>query len=351
MCLPVIWTLSLIFQHLVTFTLVTLAALVFQLARRTDSMMKPAPYRVLATGALEQEVRPWFVAVFHVIVFEWRVVGTDTRLFHWLSAFLNATLAKWDVPFEKLGVNSEHYVQKYCRMFKIPQEPWVWAKPASEYLTMNDWFARKYAAPFDPESNLGSAFISSPSTSVVMWFASVAAMPRLVKNERFTIDESGIPNHEEYLAYPCAIMYLAPADYHCYHSPIDGIVRSCDLLGTDGYSVTVKPYIFEHINILARNRRAVIVVESDAGLSGKTSFRVALVIVGGVTVDSIRLEEATRVGARVFRGQLLGCFARGGSAVAMFFNRDVALADSCAAVRSEGLDFKIDVGRDLANLA
>jgi len=116
----------------------------------------------------------------------------------------------------------------------------------------------------------------------------------------------------------------------------------------------VKPYIYEHINVLEVNRRAVLVIEAappSAPLLFRPRLRCALVIIGGVTVDSIRLEPGIQAGASVCKGQLLGCFARGGSSIAMFFNQPTALVDECAALRAEGLEFKLEAGASLAHVA
>eukprot|EP00966_Prymnesium_polylepis_P327919 7383743-Prymnesium_polylepis.2 len=171
-------------------------------------------------------------------------------------------------------------------------------------------------------------------------------MPRLVKNDRFTIADCGLPDTDAYEAHPCLILYLAPVDYHCYHAPIGGTISCLRTLGVETHSASVKPYIYEHINILAVNRRALLVIESADPL-----LRCAMVVIGGVTVDSIRLEPMLREGCTVERGQLLGCFARGGSSVALFFDRHVALADECRAFTEKGIDFKLDCGASLANVA
>merc|ERR1719473_477373 len=106
---------------------------------------------------------------------------------------MNAHLLTWDAPFADPGTADAH-VRDYCRMFQMPIEPWVWEKVPCEFLSKNDWFARKYAPEFGPEQNLGSADLLAPSTSCVTWFPSAAEMPRVVKNERFTIEDCGIPD-------------------------------------------------------------------------------------------------------------------------------------------------------------
>ena len=141
---------------------------------------------------------------------------------------------------------------------------------------------------------------------------------------------------------PCTLHYLAPSDYHCYHSPVDGTVSYLNLLTQGRYSMTVKPYIFGSTNILRRNRRAVLVI--DCG-----SFKVGMIIIGGVTVDSIRLDELVKVGAVLRKGQRVGAFARGGSSIAMFFSGPVVLDSWAADVVASGKDFKLDCGQDLAS--
>jgi phosphatidylserine decarboxylase len=140
----------------------------------------------------------------------------------------------------------------------------------------------------------------------------------------------------------------------------------------DRSSLTVKPYIYKSVNILRRNRRAVCVVASDK----VPGLKVAMVIVGGITVDSIRLsfiscmgdgsggelppqskakgrEQKEDAGPLYLRkGQEIGSFARGGSAVALLFTRSMELAtERAVGAIAAGMDFKIGVGDDLAVLA
>ena len=307
------------------------------------------PYQVVRTGATEKETRPASDAVFHVLFFVWGVFGRRGRLYQHLLRALNRQYDDWDTPFAALGTDASSAVLAYCARYGVQVEPWVWSKPAADYTTHNDWFARKYRAELSPERNLGDAAVLMPATAVTSWYSSAAELPVLVKNEQFTLEGSGVPEPERYRDHPCCILYLAPVDYHCYHAPIGGAVVHCALLGLEAHSASVKPYIYEHVNILASNRRAVVVLQGRS--RGGKALRCAMVVIGGVTVDSIRLETAVmQPDAEVACGQLLGCFARGGSSIALFFDHDVELLPEYAALHAQGLPFKLDAGVSLANL-
>jgi len=198
------------------------------------------PYYVLKTGSCECEIRPPSDGVWHVLAFKWQVFGSGWA-YQFFLRWLNRKYQNWDTPFGALGQDAAEEVLKYCHRYGVQHEPWIWDRPAGEYTTMNDWFTRKYAPALAPERNLGSADVLSPATAVVMPFPSVVELPKIVKNERFRIVDVGIPQYQEYLAHPCAILYLAPADYHCYHAPISGMVTCCKFESLRTHSASVKP--------------------------------------------------------------------------------------------------------------
>ena len=355
-----VWTISVLIL-LVTLRLTlhvcvgisTAMVLIFLVALRRATLRFCAsvrPFHILKTDQIDCEIRPPSDGVWHVLAFIWRVFGSG-RLYQAFLRWLNRKYLHWDTRFEDLGQNAATEVLSYCRTYGVQVEPWVWEKSAGEYTTMNEWFTRKYAGPHAPERNLGTSHVLSPATAVVTPFPSVREMPQIIKNEQFHIRDVGIPEHEQYVEHPCYILYLAPADYHCYHAPFAGTVVSCAFASLGTHSASVKPYIYEHINVLETNRRAILVLEQAArGPAGAPPLRAVLVIIGGVTVDSIRLEAGIHEGARVERGALLGCFARGGSSIALFFNRHTALIDQCAALHAKGMDFKLEAGASLASV-
>jgi hypothetical protein len=227
----------------------------------------PTEYVELTTGRKQREHRPVSDVILHVLLFKWRVFGDGSLFQLWLGN-LNQHFQTWDIPFVQQGQDPETEVLAFCKHWGVPLgSSWEWSKAPTEYLTMNEWFTRSYANKHAPESNLGDADIVAPATAVVTWFKTAKDMPKMLKNDDFTIEDVGIPSHERFLGQPAAIFYLAPADYHCYHAPIAGRVTCCELLDQDRYSVTVKPYVFQTVNILRRNRRAIIVIEGEGKVS------------------------------------------------------------------------------------
>lgn len=380
----------------------------------------PPSYRDAASKELHMETRPSNDVLSHMALYYLgRLVGYDSILYVKLLKKLNAPFDSWDVPFADQGKSAEEEIAKYCKNFNMrtysaaaaasdgsssgsPRGRWEWDKKPAEYRTMNDWFMRGFAkdlsvdtvvarahvedkAPlqrgrtveildgerFQRSHRTGAAgdLIVSPAASVVSFFKSWTAMPRKFKNAQWEkVADIGIEEKflgpffsEKNETKSAMLLYLSPADYHCFHSPVAGrivsIYPACEGEGGTGTrggpmsskaleaklanSVSVKEYIFESVNILTRNRRMVIVFELEsgggpssegvaaaAGVSDRGRHFVAMVIVGGVTVDSIRMdEEVVQLGNRVHCGQRLGGFARGGSLIGLFFSSEFVLTE------------------------
>ena len=335
------WLLGIVRAGTILGGYAALLVIVFaRLVRDVLAMMDPQKYVVAATGKMGQETRPWWDATLHVLLFQWQILGTESRAFCGLLDAMNRGFDSWDVPFIDQGKDPKEEVVSYCKAYGVAlpvKGIWVWSKLPSEYETMNDFFTRKYKT-----LGIGNSLIVSPATAVVTVFDAVASMPKRLKNEKFGIAQCGIPDHELYESFPCLIHYLSPADYHCFHAPISGRISTLATFLDGPWSVTVKPYVFKYINILKRNRRVVLIIENEEKL------RVAMVIIGGITVDSIRIDEGRiKEGARVEKGQLVGAFARGGSSIATFFNQPVALTRDLASI---GHRFKLDVNDNLMTL-
>lgn len=317
----------------------------------------PPEYVIVTSGEIAREARPFSAVVVQALVFHWLVpiFGHRSRFVQWGLLQANRAYDSWDLTFEEQGKDSETEILKFCDFWGVKTEPWEWSKNPKEYKTMNSFFGRHYTPDIvekrlaSKSSTSSSKDIYSPADSVVTWFRSTEEMPLKLKNEQFaSLAEIGIPSVESFEGKPCAFVYLGAADYHRFHSPVKGKLIHKELIDQSVFSVTVKSDVMKHINILTQNRRAVLVFEGEQG------EKTAMVVVGGVTVDSIRFNEQ-EVGAELYAGEELGTFARGGSLIALFFSKNVDLdAKNVYAQhkfsRSENPPFKVDFGAPIGKM-
>jgi len=200
-------------------------------------MMSPPQFLDLTSTTeekIDQEVRPLGDAYFHVLLFRWQILGLRNRLICNILEALNRGFDHWDTPFAELRQDPRTEVDCYCNRYGITlhsEDPagWEWSKTPGEYVTLNEFFTRRFQS--GPEIAASSvAAVASPATAVVTCFDSVAAMPKELKNDSFSIDAIGLPDPSIYHPHPCSVHYLSPSDYHCYHTPIEGEIVRCNLL-------------------------------------------------------------------------------------------------------------------------
>jgi len=124
------------------------------------------------------------------------------------------------------------------------------------------------------------------------------------------------------------VVYLSPRDYHRVHAPVAGSIariRSCP-----GDYFPVNEIGTKHVpNLLCRNRRVAIEIDSDDRLGRVTVVMVSAMIVGRITTIGID-DRDVRFGNSVFdpplhvdRGEEIGVFHLGSTAV-VFVERDAA---------------------------
>ena len=76
--------------------------------------------------------------------------------------------------------------------------------------------------------------------------------------------------------------------------------------------------------------------------------KVCCVFIGGVTVDSIRMEPSLKQDVKVVKGQYLGCFARGGSCAALFFDSNVSISED---LKKHGMRIRMKAGTGLGDFS
>jgi len=156
-----------------------------------------------------------------------------------------------------------------------------------------------------------------------------------IKGRNFTIPNLlNVPaDSDKALAFngsSLAIFRLAPADYHRFHSPIDGEVG--EIVHIPGQYYTVNPQAVNEadFDVFTANTRSVLYMKHTL-----TGLPVAFVAIGALLVGSIEFTNGGQKGSTVKRGEELGYFAYGGSTVVAVFPQGVIQFDDDLKKNSE----------------
>lgn len=188
-----------------------------------------------------------------------------------------------------------------------------------------------------------SGICSAADCRLVVYQTVALAQKFWIKGDEFSIHSllHVPPNSaqaKQYEGASLAIFRLAPADYHRFHSPIDGeigdvthipgqyytgthpisILHACILEFTRVMAVNPQAVNEKDFDVFTRNTRSVLYITH-----AKTGHRVAFVAIGALLVGSIRFTNGAKKGSKIKRGEELGYFAYGGSTVVCVFPKGV----------------------------
>jgi len=278
--------------------------------------------------------------VFATILFDLALFGTSNPLINGVIRLFTSLQNAWDKPFSsKLEAVSQ--VKEFATRLSIQQEPWIWEKPIEDYTSLNDFFSRTYQPSTLPA--LGDAKVVAPACCTMTRYNNDSDLRSLlIKGCDYRIEDIGLPasDIESYRQNLVFVGYLSPTDYHRVHSPFSGKCVHCKMEGIHKKSASVK-FFGGKFNIMNENKRLVIILES-----GDT--RVALIVIGGIGVDSIVYNPGL-LGQSIAKGQELSSFRAGGSAFAMFSTAPIALTADFEKASSDCRHVEVQVGESLAN--
>jgi phosphatidylserine decarboxylase precursor len=289
-------------------------------------------------------------AVFATMLFDLALFGTDNVFINFVIRAFTKFQNSWDKPFQSPEEATKE-VTDFCERLQIQQDPWQWEKPIAEYKCLNDFFSRRYSNP----PAMGNNDIVSPACSTITVHSNNEEFTRLVvKGCDYALEEVGLYPPKDLAAYAkhhVFLGYLSPKDYHRFHAPMSGKCIHCAMEDAKVDSASVK-FFGGRFNILNKNKRLIVVLED------KTGRRVAMVIIGGIGVNTI--EYNTRIlNQWVEKGTDLGTFRAGGSAFCLLSNHPLTLNSKLLQSRSStgGNDSSSDLpmevlfGEPLANFS
>ncbi len=218
----------------------------------------------------------------------------------WLSQFLNAAGNFYQTR------KSAKYIAQWMALPAVHINQFV--VPKDGYHSFKDFFLRKLKVQSRP--------ISSPKNPHVVVSPADCAYDQPIKlgpNKAVHVKSDrlflkSILDGSQYSQYfrggVAVICHLNITDYHHFHSPVDGKIVASGMVGGIYY---FDPKLYRH---LYQHRRAYFVLKSKQGY-------VAMAAIGQWIVSSMSIKH--RVGDFVHKGEELGHFNLGGSAIVLAF--------------------------------
>lgn len=326
---------------------------------RIRKNVEPAPTYLLATGQVIVPDKPRMTlieGVFATILFDLALFGTDNILINGIIRFFTKLQNGWDRPFTSQS-DARQQITTFSNALNIQTYPWIWEKPIEQYACINDFFSRRYDRKHMPK--LGNADVVAPACCTMQMYESDVHMSKmLIKGCEYSLDKIGLPHSycgsnthsstpdiDKYASNHVFLGYLSPTDYHRVHSPVAGKCVHCRLEGIGSLSSSVK-FFGGKFNILNENTRLVIAIEVD--INNGQKMRVALIVVGGVGVNTI-VYDPQMEGKVIAKGGEVATFRAGGSAFAMFTTRPLSLTQEYGIAAKHSREVKGMVGESIAN--
>ncbi|KAJ3995608.1 phosphatidylserine decarboxylase-domain-containing protein [Lentinula boryana] len=207
----------------------------------------------------------------------------------------------------------------------------------TKYGCFNEFFFRKLKPDARPVENLENpkGICSAADCRLTVYPTLNLACKFWIKGDQFSIPNLlqvpvDSPTAIEFDGASLAIFRLAPADYHRFHCPIDGVVG--EIMNVPGQYYTVNPQAVNEpkFDVFTANVRSVLYLTHAA-----TGKRVAFVAIGALLVGSIVWTKGAEKGTEVRKGEELGYFAYGGSTVVALFPKGVVEFDQDLVKNSE----------------
>jgi len=179
---------------------------------------------------------------------------------------------------------SRKHIPAFVKMYDINLDELLQPN-ISKYFTFNEFFYRKLKANARPIDNYDDPYtIVSAADCRLILFDNISEATRIwIKGHQFSLQHLFEDEQlaEEFDGGSIAVFRLAPDDYHRFHSPIKGTIGK-HMKQINGTYYTVNPIaIKERLDVLTRNQRTVITIESDC------FERVAFVAIGALLVGSV----------------------------------------------------------------
>jgi len=229
----------------------------------------------------------------------------DERFVTWMAKFVKSRGEYLDSNASSIIV-ADFAKQKDINLgiYQIPQQG---------YQSFNQFFTRKLKPGVRPiQSPENNSIMTSPADCNIWEQSSKLTKDSTVsvKGRQFSVskllDDAEIA--KRFIGGRAAICFLNPENYHRFHAPINATVSASKQL--DGLYFGAKGFFSNFFEF----RRAFYILDT------KNSGSIGMVAVGIATISSVNMSKKT--GDTVNKGDEIGFFAYGGSAIVLLFEPD-----------------------------
>jgi phosphatidylserine decarboxylase len=222
------------------------------------------------------------------------------------NASLNTTIRQYITKYIGYFLKSNlsaFYINSFIRSYNIDPTKYIKLK----YLSFNDFFTRRlFIEPIIIKDKI--LYFRSPATSRLVTFKNInqTNFNTWIKGSEFTIQKLIDETSNVSSMFICR---LAVQDYHHFHMPYTGILKSIKTIGTDYYSV--QPGLLNSsVNVLTENYRQ---IYKFIGTINDTEFTFWIVAVGALIAGTI--ENIMTIDNTYYSGERIGNFSLGGSTI------------------------------------
>ncbi len=227
-------------------------------------------------------------------------------------------------------------IQPFIENFNL--DPTDFEDDFKSFESFNDFFYRKLTKSSRPiDNNPDSAIF--PADGRHLGFQNVSQTKQVfVKGQNFDLEKlfGSIDLSKVFSGGSLVLSRLCPIDYHRFHFPVTGKLKSHELI--NGNLLSVNPIALrQNLSIFWENKRYLCIIES------KVFGKVAVFLVGATCVGSVHL-TASQSNDYV-KGDELGYFSFGGSSVITVFQPGkINLDGKFLEISSQGYEFYSKIG-------
>jgi len=212
-----------------------------------------------------------------------------------------------------------------------------WYEDPTRWKSFNQFFSRYLISPDKRPITMpnDSTIVTSPADAIPQGVWQIDATSHIVKKDGVPIKSGTLTSIEKIIGgdsqyskeFANGIMthtFLDVQDYHRFHFPVSGIIKEVRNIaeqdavgGIITWDAAIQRYMFDPTvpGWQAIETRGCVIIETkDYGL-------VAILPIGMSQICSVKFEKNIQAGARVNKGDMLGCFLFGGSDIVMIFQK------------------------------